>query len=70
MIDLMELLDTLGPLLIPRMRVAMPHPGAGPDKNLQQSFDEHSEIVAAIGKPCRDRTKPVQGTPCGRTCFG
>ena len=47
---ILELLDTLDPLLIPRMRVAMPHSGAGPDKSLLQSLDEHSEIVAAIAK--------------------
>ncbi len=47
---LRDLLDYLGPLLIPRMRVALPQatPDLGRDENLTASLQEHRAIVDAI----------------------
>lgn len=44
---LLELLDYLGPLLIPRMRVPLTSTTA-PDAPMQRSLAEHAEIVGAI----------------------
>lgn len=44
---LLELLDYLGPLLIPRMRVPLTSSTA-PDAPMQRSLAEHAEIVGAI----------------------
>lgn len=46
---LLDLLDHLGPLLIPRMRVELPgSASASGDANLQRSVEEHRTIVDAI----------------------
>lgn len=46
---LSDLLDHLGPLLIPRMRVALPGSvSEAGDANLQRSIEEHRKIVDAI----------------------
>ncbi|MBV6637778.1 MAG: FadR family transcriptional regulator [Mameliella sp.] len=44
-----DLLDYLGPLLIPRMRLTLPAaPGETGDRNRERSITEHAAIVAAI----------------------
>lgn len=46
---ILELLEYLGPLLIPRMRNVLPAPvPAGTDPNLERSVEEHRVIVDAI----------------------
>lgn len=46
---LLDLLDYLGPLLMPRKRMPLPPtPGATGDGNLEQSVREHAVILAAI----------------------
>ncbi len=45
---ILELLDYLGPLLIPRMRIPMPVESGAGDRNLAASIREHAAIVAAI----------------------
>lgn len=46
---LLDLLDYLGPLLMPRRRILLPEtPGTDRDGNLEQSEREHAAIVAAI----------------------
>lgn len=45
---ILELLEYLGPLAIPRMRDALPSGGPQPDMHLRHSVEEHRAIVAAI----------------------
>ncbi|MFW2545104.1 FadR/GntR family transcriptional regulator [Primorskyibacter sp. 2E107] len=48
-IYLLDLLDYLGPLLMPRRRILLPKtPGTERDGNLEQSEQEHAAILAAI----------------------
>ncbi|WP_172292019.1 FadR/GntR family transcriptional regulator [Pseudoruegeria sp. HB172150] len=48
---ILDLLEYLGPLLIPRLRMAIPVPGQdASDRNLTASVAEHAAIVEAIEK--------------------
>lgn len=64
---ILELLEYLGPLLIPRMRMALPLDAGGSDSNLDASIGEHEQIVSAIAAGDSDAARVAMRRHLSRT---
>lgn len=63
---ILDLLEHLGPLLIPRMRVPLPSPD-GPEQNLRNSVREHAAIVDALEQGDADQARAAMRQHLTRT---
>lgn len=64
---IVDLLEYLGPLLIPRMRMALPAPAAEMDQNAAASIEEHAVIVEAIARGDAEAAAAAMQAHLGRT---